>query len=109
MSWIKNVIIDMATTLVIAYFFFTQADWAWWVIAIYTPLMVLLKVFAFSGVATAVQRKADDVPVRFYHVLYGANMILLLISSFKFAAVGWAAIWVLSAVLESKGKPQNRN
>lgn len=102
MSWIKNALIDVAITAVIAWFAWTGATWAWWIVAIYTPLMLLLKVFALSGAANAVQRKADDVPVWFYHVLYAANVILLLVSSFLWAGGAWIAIWVLSAVAESR-------
>ena len=106
MSWIKNALIDLAVTAVIAIFAFNGATWGWWVIAIYTPLMVLLKVFALSGAATAVQRKADDVPAWFYHVLYGANVILLFVAAFNYAAFGWIAIWLLSVVAESRSRPK---
>jgi len=108
MSWIKNAIIDLAVTAVIAIYFFLEAPWGWWVIAIYTPLMVLLKVFSLSGAANAVQRKADDVPVWFYHALYGANVVLLFLSNFVYAAIGWAAIWILSTIAESK-RPRSKS
>jgi hypothetical protein len=102
MSWIKNALIDLAVTAIIAVHAFSDVSWTWWVIAIYTPLMVLLKVFALSGAAHAVQQKADGVPVWFYHVLYGANLLLLLKAPFYEAAAGWAVIWVLSVVAESR-------
>ncbi len=108
MSWIKNALIDIAVTAVIAAYYFTGATWGWWVIAIYTPLMVLLKLFALSGAANAVQRKADDVPVWFYHVLYAANVVLLVVSDFLYAGIGWAAIWVLSTIAESK-RPKSKS
>jgi hypothetical protein len=106
MTWIKNAIIDVAITAVIVAYALTMATWSWWIIAIYTPLMVLLKVFALSGAASSVQRKADDVPSWFYHVLYAANVLLLLYASFLYAAIGWAAIWILSTIVESKNKPK---
>ena len=102
MSWIKNALIDVAVTVVIAWFAWTGASWAWWIIAIYTPLMVLLKVYALSGAANAVQRKADDVPVWFYHFLFAANVVLLLMASFLWSAGGWIVIWVLSVVAETR-------
>jgi len=102
MVWLKNAVIDLAITAVIAMLYFTGAQWAWWVVAIYTPLMVLLKLFALSGVAAAVQRKADDVPIWFYHVLFAANVILLLLTPFYYAVAGWIVIWVLSVVAESR-------
>ncbi|NBW93758.1 MAG: hypothetical protein EBR20_05245 [Bacteroidetes bacterium] len=106
MSWIKNSVIDVAVTVVIGVFAFTGASWAWWIIAIYTPLMVLLKVFALSGAAAIVQQKADEVPIWFYHGLYGANLGLLLMGSFYWAAAGWAVIWVLSVVADSRTRPR---
>jgi len=102
MFWIKNALIDLAITAVIAIFYFNGATWGWWIIVIYTPLMVLLKVFALSGIANAVQRKADDVPVWFYHLLFGANVVLLMLSNLLLLAAGWAAIWVLSTIAESR-------
>lgn len=108
MTWIKNVLIDIAVTAVIAAHAFTDFTWTWWVIAIYTPLMVLLKFFALSGAANAVQQKADGVPVWFYHVLYAANLILLLMAPFYEAAAGWAIIWVLSVVVESR-RPRRKS
>lgn len=102
MSWIKNALIDLAVTAIIAVHAFSDVTWTWWVIAIYTPLMVLLKLFALSGAAHAVQQKADGVPVWFYHVLYGANLLLLLKAPFYEAAAGWAVIWILSVVAESR-------
>ncbi len=108
MSWIKNAIIDIAITVVIAVFAFTGVTWSWWIIAIYTPLMVLLKLFALSGAATAVKQKSDQVPTWFYHLLYGANLVLLLVGLFYWAAAGWAVIWVLSVVAESKSRPSKK-
>lgn len=108
MSWIKNTVVDIAITVVIAMYALMLPVWAWWIIAIYTPLMVLLKVFALSGAANAVQRKASDVPSWFYHVLYAANVGLLLYASFLYAAIGWAVIWILSAMAEAKNKPKKR-
>jgi hypothetical protein len=109
MAWIKNAIIDLGITVVIAVLAFTGVSWAWWIVAIYTPLMVLLKVFGLSTAAAAVQQKASDVPTWFYHVLYGSNLILLLVAVFYWAAAGWAVIWVLSVVAESKRRPSKKS
>jgi hypothetical protein len=106
MSWIKNALIDIAVTIIIVVYALTSATWGWWIIAIYTPLMLLLKVIALSGAAASVQRKADDVPSWFYHVLYGVNLAMLLYASYTNAAIGWAAIWILSAIAESKNRPR---
>jgi len=111
MAWLKNVVIDLLVTIVIAVYVFTVADWGYWIIIIYTPLMLLLKIVAVSsgigsavksGVKRGAKKSSDDVPVWFYHVLYGANLIMLLYANWWVVAVGWAAIWILSAVQETR-------
>jgi|GEM_PF-749044 len=109
MAWIKNAIIDLGVTAVIAVYAFTGATWAWWIIAIYTPLMVLLKVFGLSSAAAAVQQKASDVPTWFYHFLFAANVVLLLRAFFYCPAAGWAAIWILSVVAEARRRPSKKS
>lgn len=106
MTWIKNAIIDIVVTGVILAYALTTAAWGWWIIVFYTPLMLLLKVFALSGAAANVQRKSDSVPSWFYHVLYGLNVALLFYASFVYAAIGWAAIWILSTIAETQSKPK---
>lgn len=108
MAWIKNAIIDLGVTAVIAVYAFTGATWAWWIIAIYTPLMVLLKVFGLSSAAAAVQQKASDVPSWFYHILFAANVVLLLRVLFYWAVAGWVVIWILSVVAEARRRPSKK-
>lgn len=111
MPWLKNVLLDIAVLIVIALYAFQRPEWAWWIIAIYTPLMLLLKVTALSsGVATAVKaRSGDDVPTWFHHAAYGINVLLLLYAEWWWAASGWAAIWVISAIAESRSRPTKKN
>ena len=111
MAWLRNVVIDLLVTIVIAIFVFTAADWGYWIIVIYTPLILLLKIgVVLSGISGAVKKgvkkKSDDldedVPVWFYHALYGANLIMLLYANWWVIAGAWAAIWILSAVQEAR-------
>ncbi|TDI69702.1 MAG: hypothetical protein E2O85_05095 [Bacteroidetes bacterium] len=112
MAWLKNVIIDLLITIVIAVYVFTTADWGYWIIVIYTPLILLLKIGAvLSGISGAVQKmakkKPDDVPIWFYHTLFGANLIMLLYANWWVIAVAWAAIWILSAVQDARSSKKD--
>ena len=103
MAWLKNVILDLAVTAVIAVWLITSAQWAYWVVLIYTPLLVLLKVIGLSGgVAQAAAQRKDETPVWFYHLIYAANLMLLLTGRWWIMAAAWAAIWVLSAYQQSR-------
>jgi len=103
MTWIKNVIVDVIVTVIIALYVFSNAAWGYWVIIVYTPLMVLLKLGAVaSGVSKVVKQKPDETPNWFYHVLYALNFALLLYGAMWWPAAGWAAIWILSAVQASR-------
>ncbi len=105
MSWIKNVVVDLAVTLLIALVAAFGLYWAEVVVWIYTPLMLALKVFAlFAGRLTALSkgRGAAEPPPWFFHVLYALNVVLLLIGARWLLAAGWAVIWALSAVQEAR-------
>lgn len=103
MNWIKNVILDIAVTGVITIWVFTGPEWAYWVILIYTPLLLLLKLTTVSsGLSKVAALAGDATPNWFYHLIYAANLILLLVGEWWVVAGGWAIIWVLSVVQESK-------
>ncbi len=103
MNWLKNVVIDVAITAVIAIWAFTGPEWAWWVIAIYTPLLFVIKVTALtSGLSKVSAQTKDATPTWVYHVIYAANLVLLLIGEWWIAAAAWAIIWVMSAAYEQK-------
>ena len=103
MNWLKNVLLDIAVTAVIAIWLFYGSTWAYWIVLIYTPLLVVLKVVALSsGISQATAQKKDATPVWFYHVIYATNLILLLVGKWWVMAAAWACIWVLSAYLQSR-------
>ena len=107
MAWLKNVFIDFLVSAVIAIYVFAGASWAYWIIVIYTPLMLLLKIGAVTSGATKVVRKTgkedkESAPNWFFHLLYGVNFALLLYASWWMMAGGWALIWILSAVQEAR-------
>ena len=104
MNWIKNVLLDILVTVVIGIYAFTEPEWGYWVIIIYTPFMLLLKLMAvLSGASNPVKKKVEAAaPAWFFHLIYGVNLLLLLYANWWMMAVGWAGIWILSAVQESR-------
>lgn len=109
MSWIKNVVVDLAVVLVLAVAVVLEVAWARWAILVYTPLMVVLKLMAVAGGATLGKlRKEDAVPAGFYHLLYGASLALAVYGQWWIIAAGWAAIWLLSVVAELRMRPAAR-
>lgn len=111
MGWIKNVLLDIAVTVVVAVFVFTSADWAYWVVLVYTPFMLLLKLMAvLSRASSPVKKKVEAAaPAWFFHALYGANVVLLLYANWWMMAIGWAGIWLLSAIQESRRSKKDKS
>ena len=104
MGWIKDIIVDVAVTVCIAFATIQGAEWATWIVWIYTPLMVLLRIGAYFGPRTVKKGKVTEaVPVWVYHLLYGINVVLLLAAQWWLVAGGWAAIWLLSYLSYQKG------
>ena len=110
MNWLKHVVIDIAALAVIAIFTFAGGTWAWWVIAVYTPLLVVLKVLALSmGVSSAVKKKGgDEAPDWFFHLVYALSVLLLLQAQEYMFAGGWALIWMLSAIGQARSRPSKK-
>ena len=106
MNWLKNAFLDVAVTIMIGLATFGQMEWARWIVTVYTPLMLLLKLLAYRGARTPSKIKPTDagVPTVVYHVLYAANVLISAADRWWWVAACWAVIWVLSAV-SGKGKP----
>ncbi len=105
MGWVRHVVIDIAAVAVIALATFGGHPWAKWVVWIYTPLMLLLKLAAMSA---DVAPKQGDVPDWFYHVTYAVSVVILLYHFWYWEAAGWIAIWLLSVVAASRGRSITR-
>ncbi len=100
MKWFKVTIVDIAVTICIVVAAFFDVEWARWVIWIYTPFILLLKLGALLAppVIKRGAAKKEEAPEWVYHLLYAANVILLSVAAWWWVAAGWAAIWVLSYV-----------
>jgi hypothetical protein len=102
MNWIKSTVVDIAVTACIAVAVFMGEEWARWIIWIYTPLILVLKVgalFASPVVRkTAVKKQQEEAPEWFYHALYAVNTGLLAFAGWWWLVAGWVAIWAVSFV-----------
>lgn len=103
MTVIKTAIVDIAVTVLIILAVTTGAGWAWWIIAIYTPLMLLLKVLAVAGPRISKLKVSREEPPRMLlHFLYGVNVVALGLAAWWYLFAGWLAIWILSIVQERR-------
>lgn len=126
MAWVKNVLLDIVCTALIAVYVLAHVKTGgveagspapgWvasvrWFIVIYTPFMLVLKLAALAvgprslrGVGA--KKKLDaQAPPGFFHAVYGLNVALLLWGRLWLLAAGWAAIWILSAIFEMRMRP----
>jgi hypothetical protein len=99
MGWLRHALIDIAATVIILIAVFASQVWALWIVWIYTPFLLLLKIGAFTA---GVGRSAEGVPDWFYHLLYAANVVVLLFATLYWVAGGWVAIWLLSAIVGAR-------
>lgn len=98
MPWLKNVIVDLIVTAVIALMVTQGWPWTEILVWVYTPLALLLRIVAlFAGQLTRLTKTKHPAPQWFYHLLYAVNVALLLAGAEWILAGGWVLIWGLSA------------
>ena len=117
MSWIKNVVVDLAVTVAIVLAAMMSLSWAWWIVLIYTPFMLIMKIVVFLGSHSLgrLKQKGDGVPVWFYHALYAVNVTVAAgaalfaaganVHQWWMLAGGWALIWILSFATQARMRP----
>ncbi len=106
MTWIKNASVDVAVTLLIVLATTQDLAWARWIVLLYTPLMLILKIAMLLGGRTLGRLKQKDggVPVWFYHVLYAVNVVAASADRWWIVAGGWALIWILSIATDVRAR-----
>lgn len=111
MNALRHVIIDLIVLAVIFLATVLDVTAAWWAVAVYTPLMLLLKILAYAGgVGAGAIRSAKEAPPDWLlHTIYGASVLLLLIDAWYWAAGAWVAIWVLSELAERRAQAARRS
>jgi hypothetical protein len=108
MTWLKNVVVDLAIMIVIVLATTGVIPWTQWVVFIYTPFMLALKALAFFGgglkaVSKPQKQAAEAPPALFFHALYAVNVAVLALSGWWLTAAQWALIWVLSSLVAHRG------
>ena len=103
MHWLKDVTVDILVTLFIAVAIWLGEVWLWWVIAVYTLLMIIAKsvVLWGDGFLSRAQ-KSQNAPEWFLHLLYGINVALLAYAGWWYLLGGWVVIWILSFLGQRK-------
>ena len=103
MPWLKNALVDLAVTALIAVATVLDQRWALVLVVAYTPLMLALKVLP-GVLPVEPSLVADAPPTWFYHALYATNVALLAAFAQWVLAGAWLLIWVLSTAAEMKGE-----
>lgn len=100
MQWLKQIVVDLITTLVIALVvFFDSSTILEYVVYIYTGLMVLARATTLvsQNLRAITKKQVTQAPVWIYHILYFLNTLFLVLGSFYFTAAGWVFIWIVAA------------
>ena len=107
MRWLRLIILDLVILGVIYLATLGGQQWARWFIIFYTPLVVVMRILALrSRLLQQKVKPGEEVPVWAYHIIYAASFALCLWDRWWPVAVGWAAIWVMSAIYQSQmGRP----
>lgn len=103
MNWLKDIIVDILVTIFIATAYWLGDPWMWWVITVYTVLLLIAKGVVLTGDGF-MQRAQQSLkaPEWFLHLLYLINIILLGVAGWWFLMSGWCLIWLFSYLAEKK-------
>ena len=103
MSGIKHAIIDILVTLLIVAAVALDLSWARWIVIIYTPLMIVLKLLAVMGPGiNMLKGSRQEPPPWLLHVLYATNVVVLAAGALWYLAAGWLVIWILSIIQDRR-------
>jgi hypothetical protein len=97
MDWLKDVIVDILVTVFIAAFIWFGYIWMWWVIAVYSGLLLVAKAVVLTGDGFLSRTQNNQqAPDWFLHVLYALNIIMLGMFGWWWLTGGWCLIWLFS-------------
>ena len=96
MKWIKEVIVDIGITLAIILAVLSTVTWLKYVILFYSLLMLFLKGVTLTNRSILKRIKRSDAPPWIFHVLYGINVVVLLVFQWWLIAIIWMGVWGLS-------------
>lgn len=105
MQWLKQIVVDILATLVIALVvFFDSSPVLEYVVYIYTGLLVLARFFSLvsQNFRAITKKRVAEAPTWIYHLLYFLNTFFLIIGSYYITSVGWVFIWFVAAYVHKK-------
>lgn len=96
MMWLKHVTVDILATLVIAIVVFFETALLEYVLYVYTGLMIIARSLAFFRIdlRAVTKKKVEEAPIWIYHLLYVANISILLYGLFYITAISWIYIYL---------------
>ena len=100
MIWLKSVLLDILVTALILAAVLTQVELLDSIVVVYTLFMLILKIAGVlgQGVVNALRSGAGEAPVWFVYLLYGINILALLLAAWWWTALQWIAIAGLSEI-----------
>lgn len=104
MSWLKDVIVDIAATALIIAAVLTSNSILSAIVWGYTALLLFVKLLVLIGddFMNIMNKANNEAPQWFSHLLYAANTSVLLFFQWWYAGACWAAIWMLSYLAQRK-------
>lgn len=107
MGWVKGIIIDLVVAALVVIAAVAHQKWAWWIIAVYTPVMLALKlmVWASPGLANLTGTRNEQIPRIVLHLLFAVCFAFSIVGGWEWLAICWAAIWLLSATQDMRQAP----
>lgn len=104
MHWLKDVFIDIIVTITIVSAVLLEIEWMYWVITVYTGVLLLAKsvVFLADDALQLIRKTQNKAPEWFNHLLYGVNTAVLLFNEWWYLGAAWAIIWILSYLASRK-------
>ena len=104
MQWLKDIIVDLLATLVIALAVFFEETTLTYVVYIYTVLMCIARFVSLMNrnFQKITQRKVSEAPLWVYHMIYAANVIILTFGFWFFTASAWVFIWGVAAYVHKR-------
>ncbi|HKK45486.1 MAG TPA: hypothetical protein VJ964_08185 [Balneolaceae bacterium] len=104
MTWLKEVIVDIAATILIIIGVFINQSILTGIILAYTGLLLITKLIVYFGdnFLNMMNKAKSNAPHWFTHMLYAINTAILLIFRWWYAGAGWAVIWGISYLTQRK-------
>ena len=104
MPWLKDVVVDIAATLLIILSVILENSFLSGILWGYTGLLLVVKLIVYAGddFLNLMNKTKTEAPQWFSHLLYAANTIVLLIFGWWYTGGGWALIWLISYLTQRK-------